>query len=203
MQGLRNLFYAAIAAVLASCASASIAPAPDLSGASLNTQHLQTLQAIREFSLQGRIGIQTNPKGFSGSLQWQHQQTSDEIALFSPLGSQVASIVSNPEQILLIDAAGNHFTSVNAETLTQEVLGWSLPLTGLADWTLGRPAKSPIKDIRWNTQGLVTYLEQDGWKIEFENYQQQGRYILPGKIYLKSVQLNLKLLVEKWGQPVQ
>lgn len=201
---LRTLCWFGIAIVLTGCASTiAIPPKPDADSASLKTHHLQTLQLIREFSLQGRIGIQTNPKGFSGSLQWQHQQTSDEIALFSPLGSQVASIISHPDQIALIDAAGNRFTSVNAETLTQEVLGWRLPLHGLADWALGRPAASPIEDMRWNTQGLLTYLEQDGWKIEFDNYQQQGQYMLPGKIYLKSVQLNLKLLVEKWMQPIQ
>jgi len=174
---------------------------PELSPAShkLKQQHLQNLASIQQFSLQGRIGVQTYGKGFSGSLHWQHNNSNDDIALYSPLGSQVASIKKTSDQVTLEDSNGKSYSAVDAETLTQTVLGWQLPLKGLADWSIGRPTNSTIQDSTWNEQGLLTNLDQDGWKIEYQNYQDQGGYVLPGKIFLKSEKLNLKLLVEKWN----
>jgi len=173
---------------------------PSSAAQKLRARHLEQLAAIEEFSLHGRIGVQTNSKGFSGSLQWQHRSTGDDINLYSPLGSQVASITRTADQVTLQDSSGKRFSAADAETLTQQILGWKLPLTGLADWSIGRPTQSPIQNSTWSEQGLLTNLEQDGWKIEYDNYEQQGAYMLPGKIFLKSDQLNLKLLVEKWNK---
>lgn len=194
------LMLVAVSTLLA-CASPIIKPEATSSSATLKDLHLKQIAKLNDFSLQGRIGIQTNPKGFSGSLIWQHGNNHDEIALFSPLGSQVASINRSPAQITLLDSSGKSYQAADAETLTQEVLGWRLPLKGLSDWTLGRPSASAIEYSAWNAQGQLTQLKQDGWTIEFDNYQPQGGYMLPGKIYLKSTQLNLKLLVEKWQLP--
>ena len=193
----------ALATVLAmmACTTPAVKPETSTTAASFHALHLKQLEKINSFTLQGRIGIQTNPKGFSGSLIWQHASHQDEIALYSPLGSQVASIFSSPAQITLLDSNGKSYQAADAETLTQEVLGWRLPLKGLSDWALGRPSTSPIEHSAWNAQGQLTLLKQDGWTIEFDNYQQQGDYTLPGKVYLKSTQLNLKLLVERWQLP--
>lgn len=190
--------------MFAGCASTPTAPAePDTAAQNLRAQHLQQLADISNFSIQGRIGVQTNSKGFSGSLHWQHHDNGDDINLFSPLGSQVASITKSSVEVVLQDASGKSFSAVDAETLTQQTLGWKLPLTGLTDWAVGRPSQSPIQNSSWNEQGQLTRLEQDGWNIEYDNYQQQGAYILPGKIYLKSDKLNLKLLVERWNIPAE
>lgn len=200
MSSIRALILLSLMAAFAGCSVAPVTQTvPSTAERKLRAQHLQQLASIEQFSMQGRIGVQTNGKGFSGSLQWQHNNTEDDIDLYSPLGSQVASIKKTPEQVTLQDASGKHFSAVDAETLTQETLGWRLPLTGLVDWAIGRPTQSPIQNSTWNEQGLLTRLEQDGWKIEYDNYEQQGAYMLPGKIFLKSDPLNLKLLVEKWN----
>jgi len=200
MSAIRALFLLGLLSALAGCVSVSASKTePSTAAQNLRAQHLQQLATIKQFSVQGRIGVQTNNKGFSGGLQWQHRSTEDDISLYSPLGSQVASITKTADQVVLKDSSGNSFSAVDAETLTQQTLGWKLPLTGLADWSIGRPTQSPIQSSNWNEQGLLTNLEQDGWKIEYDNYQQQGAYMLPGKIFLKSDQLNLKLLVEQWN----
>jgi outer membrane lipoprotein LolB len=197
---MRVLVLFGLMSVFAGCVSVPATKTePSTTAQTLRAQHLQQLASIQQFSMQGRIGVQTNGKGFSGSLQWQHNNAEDNIDLYSPLGSQVASIKKTPDQVTLTDSSGKRFSAADAETLTQQTLGWKLPLTGLSDWSIGRPTQSPIQNSTWNEQGLLTNLEQDGWKIEYDNYQQQGAYMLPGKIFLKSDQLNLKLLVEKWN----
>lgn len=163
---------------------------------SLNQQHLQRIATIQQFSLKGRIGVQTDNKGFSGGLNWVHNPNNDDIALYSPLGGQVASIKKTPDKVILEDAKGNSVSAADAETLTQNTLGWRLPLTGLADWSLGRPTISPIQASTWDEQGRLLTLKQDDWDIEYSNYAEFEGNQLPNKIVLRSPKVNIKLLVE-------
>lgn len=187
-------------ALLQACVSAPpIKPATSAASQNLYQQHLQRIAAIEQFSFQGRIGVQTEGKGFSGNLHWQHDIANDDIALYSPLGGQVASIKKTEDKVTLEDANGHSMSAVDAETLTQNALGWRLPITGLADWALGRPTNSPIQASTWDEQGLLRTLKQDGWNIEYQNYTENNGHFLPSKILLKSEKVNLKLLVEQWG----
>lgn len=165
---------------------------------SLNQQHLLKLQAISQFTLQGRIGVQFDGKGFSGGLHWQHSIAQDNVSLFSPLGGQVAGIKKLADIVTLEDANGNSVSAADIESLTLNTLGWQLPLDGLVDWSLGRPSNSKIDSITWDALGHLSTLNQDGWHIEYQKYAEQNGYFLPGKILLRSDKVYLKLLVEKW-----
>lgn len=195
-----TLLLPALIAGLSACVSTpNTKPLVSAASQSLKDQHQLNISAIQQFSLQGRIGVQTNSKGFSGSLRWQHNNINDDIALYSPLGGQVASIKKNPAQITLEDTNGKSIAATDAESLTQSALGWQLPLTGLADWSLGRPTKNTIQASTWDERGLLSTLSQDGWSIEYQNYSVQNGYLLPNKILLKSDKVNLKLLVDTWS----
>ncbi len=196
---IRISLLSTLIALLSSCASApQIKNAVNAESQASHMRHLQALSAIQKFTLNGRIGVQTEGKGFSGSLNWQHDNANDDITLHSPLGGQVAGIKKTSTQVTLEDAKGNVISASNAETLTENALGWKLPLTGLADWSLGRPSSATIQASSWDDQGKLTTLKQDGWDIEYQNYAENNGVFLPSKILLKSEKVNLKLLVEKW-----
>jgi len=186
-------------ALLQACASAPFSkPVENAASLALYQKHLQSIAAIEQFTLKGRIGVQADGKGFSGSLNWQHDNANDDISLYSPLGGQVASIKKTANEVTLEDAKGNRTSAPDAESLTQTALGWRLPLAGLADWSLGRPTSSTIQASTWDELGHLSTLKQDGWSIEYQNYAEQNGRFLPNKILLKSEKLNLKLLVEEW-----
>lgn len=172
---------------------------PTTASQALHQAHLLNIATISEFTIKGRIGVQADGKGFSGGLNWQHNSTNDDIALYSPLGGQVASIKKTVENVTLEDAKGNSISAADAETLTQSTLGWQLPLSGLADWSLGRPSSSVITTSSWDEQGHLSTLKQDGWEIHYQSYTEQNGYSLPSKISLKNEKVNLKLLVETWS----
>jgi outer membrane lipoprotein LolB len=186
-------------AVLAGCSSL---PKPMVEATpaaqALNQAHLKDIAGIDQFNAKGRIGVQAEGKGFSGGLTWQHTQTNDDIALFSPLGSQVANIKKNTTSVTLVDAKGYSISANDSEILTQKALGWQLPLTGLADWALGRPSNNAIQSSTWDEQGLLSSLKQDGWEIQYQNYADQNGHLLPSKITLRNDKVNLKLLIENW-----
>jgi outer membrane lipoprotein LolB len=191
-----------LVAVLSLTGCAALQPAPEpASDAATHQQHLASVADIRAFNLQGRIGVQTEGRGFSGSTRWQHEAARDTIALFSPMGGQVANIDANPQSVVLVDSDGKSYRAEDAETLTQKTLGWRLPMKGLPDWVLGRPAPGTIEESRWDEAGRLTHLKQHGWDISYAQYQESQGYELPGKVTLVSPKLNLKLVIERWELP--
>jgi outer membrane lipoprotein LolB len=184
------------------CATRPIVPAdstaPSPEHLAVHQQHLASLRDIQAFSLKGRLGVVTQKQGFSGSIEWQHQPATDNIDVYSPLGSKVANIAKTPNHVVLTDEKGRHVKASDAESLTENTLGFRLPLNGLSDWALGRPAARKIDASSWDAQGRLTTLKQDGWDIGFENYLESNGTFLPNKIVLKSEKVNLKLLVEQW-----
>ena len=181
--------------VLQACVSVPSKPIDQAENLALHQQHLQKIAQIQQFSIKGRIGVQADGKGFSGGLDWQHDAKQDILALYSPIGGQVANIEKTAEQVTLTDAKGNKISALDAESLTEKTLGWKLPLAGLADWVLGRPSKSPIQGSAWNEQGFLTFLKQDGWEIQFDQYSQQHDNYLPNKIIIRNEKAYLKLLI--------
>ncbi|MCB5186798.1 lipoprotein insertase outer membrane protein LolB [Methylobacillus caricis] len=184
--------------LLAGCASMPSGPSLPPSTPELHQQHLETVARIKSFKLQGRIGVQTAAKGFSGSTQWRHAASNDDIALFSPLGSQVATISRSPDGVSLKTSDNKAYQAQDAETLTEQNLGWRLPMTGLSDWALGKPSHTAIESSTWDEQGRLLTLKQDGWDIEYGQYVLADGYQLPSKITLRSAQLTLKLIVQQW-----
>lgn len=191
----RLLLLASLA--LAGCASLPT-PQPPPDSQALQ-KHLQRLDDIVAFSIAGRMAVQTESRGFSGSLRWKHTEEGDQFALYSPLGAQVADIRSGQDGVTLTTNDRKTYTAQDAETLLQQTMGWTLPLTGLTDWVLGRPTQGAHETIEWDAQGRLTRLRQDGWEIEYPSYQAVEGTDLPGKILLRSPKLDLKLLVERWG----
>ncbi|WP_407659195.1 lipoprotein insertase outer membrane protein LolB [Methylobacillus arboreus] len=188
-----------LGATLALAGCASLPPAVSPSTAEVHQQHLTSLAGIDSFGLKGRIGMQTEAKGFSGSTQWQHSQAQDDISLFSPLGSQVASINRTADGVSLVTSDNKRYEAADAETLTEQNLGWRLPMSGLSDWVLGRPNQHAIEAAQWDEAGRLIKLKQDGWDIEYGQYITTSAYQLPTRITLRNAsRLTLKLIVQQW-----
>ena len=187
-----------IVLVLAGCATLQ----PQVSAPSVvYEQHLATLAEITQFNIEGRIGVQTDGKGFSGSTHWRHDINHDDIALFSPLGGPVATINTTLAGVVLVTSDGKIYHASDAATLTQQTLGWSLPMQGLPDWVLGRPAPGLVSQSIWDEAGKITRLKQDGWDIEYAQYADASGHQLPTRITMRSPKLNLKFIIEHWSIP--
>ena len=195
----KKYLFAIFLLAISGCATQpTVSPTPAPDNLAIHQQHLAKLANIQAFSLKGRLGVVTQKQGFSGSVEWQHQATTDNIDVYSPVGSKLANIAKTPSQVVLTDQKGHSIKASDAETLTETTLGFRLPLAGLSDWAVGRPTSSKIEASNWDAQGRLVTLKQDGWDIGFENYAESNGQFLPNIIVLKSEKVNLKLLVEKW-----
>ncbi len=193
-------FVTALIVLLASCVTQPTSPStpPAPTNASINQQHIAALANINSFSLRGRLGVVTQKQGFSGSIEWQHQHSGDNIDVYSPVGGKIANIAKTADGVTLTDQKSRSISAQDAESLTEMTLGFRLPLTGLSDWALGKPTASKIDTSTWDEKGRLLTLKQDGWDISYENYANNNGVDLPNKIVLKSEKVNLKLLIEKW-----
>ena len=195
----------ALCLVLAACSGLQPRPPETSAAPEVYRQHLAQLESIEHFDVRGRIGVQTNPRGFSGGLRWQHAAATDAILLYSPLGGQVAQIDTSSSRVVLTTNDGKRYEAADAAALTQKTLGWSLPMHGLPDWVLGRPSGATGGEARWDANGRLVTLQQDGWDIEYDEYVAVDGQQLPTRVTLKSPKVNLKLVIEQWslGEPAQ
>ena len=199
MHYIRAFMTLCLLATLAACSSLPTqAPTSTAASLSLHQQHLASLSRIQRFELKGRLGVQADGKGYSASLIWLHNAEQDDIRIYSPLGGQLARIQKTADGIRLEDAQGQVSVGKDAESLTQTLLGWRLPLTGLADWALGRPANSAMASLTWDEAGHTLSLNEADWAIDYQQYQASPDTFLPYKLSLKNARVQLKLIVEKW-----
>jgi outer membrane lipoprotein LolB len=194
---IRN-FYLLGLLILSSCATQP--PVIQQANQKIHEQHIASLSSIQSYSINGRLGViySAEYKGFSGSITWQHDANTDNVDIFTPLGSKAANITKSPNEVIFTADNGKMTKAQDAETLTLKTMGWRLPLSGLSDWALGRASNAPITSAAWDEQGRLTSLDQAGWHIEYQNYENQSGTALPTKITIKTDQVRLKLLIEAW-----
>jgi outer membrane lipoprotein LolB len=147
-----------------------------------------------EFDLSGRLAARYGSEAFSGNLAWRHAGSADELLITSSLGAGVARIVREGDSVVLSTAEPREYRARDAEALTEEVLGFRLPLSGLADWVRGRPSDKAAAKADYDEQGRLRLLEERGWKIEYQEYE--GK--LPSRMRLTYPNIELRLAISQW-----
>ncbi|SDK22299.1 outer membrane lipoprotein LolB [Methylophilus rhizosphaerae] len=190
-----------MASVLAACSSL---PTPPLSqtASPVAQQRMQRLAAVQQFSLEAKLAVQYNGKGYTARLEWQHDSEQDHMRIFSPLGQQVALIHRTAQSVTLTDQRGQQHQANDVASLTERLLGWRLPLTGLSQWILGIPHPASPFQASYLDSGNPATLVQDNWQIDYENYQavtlNGTTEQLPHTTRLQQQDVRLKLVIQHW-----
>jgi outer membrane lipoprotein LolB len=157
----RLLAAATIAFALTGCATTNLSTAP--------------VAAYRDtIELNGKIAVnfQDNreQQPVNGKFTWTQRPGRVDVAVFDPFGQTVAEISVTPDSATLTQPRREPRTAKDIDTLTQQTLGWPLPVAGLRDWLQGyaidaqgkRFAASPANN------NVVT---RDGWRLRFVDWQ--------------------------------
>lgn len=148
MSTTRKLAAVALLLALAGCASLPVPSPADRTHAGRFSVNAQA--ADRQETATGRFELRV-------------LRDSLTLDLSAPLGATLARLETGPGGAQLT-VPGNPPRIVrgrDAEALADEVLGYALPVSGLGDWILGRPA--PGRGATQSPDGSV--IEQDGWTI--------------------------------------
>jgi len=153
------------------------------------------------FSLSGRVAVRYGEEAASGRLTWRHSSATDDLMLSTPLGQGVAEITRREGVYTLVTAQDQRYSATDPEALTEQALGWALPLSGLPDWLQGRAQPGVEAATRYDGDRLAE-LRQLGWLIEYSDYGADGR--LPKRMRLTRGGLDIRLVIDEWQlAPVQ
>lgn len=184
---LRRSGLVLIALAIAGCASTS-----NISGATFPTR-----TALTTFSLEGRFSLHQQNKNASGKISWRHSGQNNALLLSSPLGQGIAEITTNENGARLTTQDGQTYTAINTETLTQQVLGYPLPLAQLTNWVRGQRTKDESAQL--DAFGRLLQLRHEGWRIDY-GYPTDDPQAPPNRIFAESTdELDLRLLIDEWS----
>jgi outer membrane lipoprotein LolB len=147
-----------------------------------------------EFDLAARLAARYGNESFSANLAWRHARNADEMLITTALGQGVARIVREGEAVTLTTAEPREYRAADAEALTEQVLGFRVPLAGLAEWVRGRPSTESPATAEYAPDGRLLSLQQGGWNIEFVEYA--GK--LPSRMRLAYPGIELRLAISQW-----
>lgn len=146
-----------------------------------------------QFELSARLAVRYQNEASSGKLAWRHAPRSDDMLITSSLGQGIARIVRRGGTVTLTGSNGRVYQASDAQALTEEVLGFRVPLGGLADWVRGRAAPGPADETR-GPDGRLAKLAQDGWRIDYLAYDGS----LPARLRLVYPGIELRLAIDEW-----
>ncbi|VFM96697.1 MAG: outer membrane lipoprotein LolB [Candidatus Kentron sp. G] len=157
------------------------------------------LLRIRDWSVRGRIAIETGKEAWNVGVHWHQQGNEYRIRFHGPFASGSAEIVGGPGMVTLRTTDQRHFSAPDPESLLSDMMGWSIPVSGLRYWVLGRPdPKLPIEQLRTDSENRLRSLEQSGWQIRYIDYRGTGNFQLPVWLTLENARLAARIRISAW-----
>ena len=150
-----------------------------------------------EFELTGRVAVRYGKEGASCRIHWRHGTDADDVLITSPIGQGIATIGRRGSDVRLVTADQKEYEARDAEALTQQVLGWRLPLRGLADWVQGRADPDLPAQVERDVESRIASLRQDDWRVEYQEYDGAR----PSKLKLSRPDIEIRLVVDEWETP--
>lgn len=173
--------------LLGGCASTPVEP----------LQRRAAEAAQSPFAFNGRVATKHDGERSSAGVRWTHRGAEDEILLLAPLGRTVARIHGDANGVELRTPNG-YYAAHDAEALTEEVLGWHLPMAGMRYWVLGLPEPGSPVDVELAPNGQVSVMHQNGWEIRYLRYALETPDSLPLRLSLQRHGMEIQLFIDEW-----
>lgn len=126
--------------------------------------------------LGGRLSVRYEQNGreeaVHGSFTWNQSARHVVVTLLSPLGQTLATIDIKPGITVLTQSGKSPMTATDVDILTEQALGWPLPISGLRDWLqgFGRGADGKLF-VAQPAADTVRLTTRDGWNLSYGEWQ--------------------------------
>jgi outer membrane lipoprotein LolB len=171
-----------LAVLLAACAAVPLAP-----------------RSTQSFDLLGRVLVTYREGSVTANLRWEHVPAQDQIWLMTPTGQTLAYIVDTGKGATLTRADQKQYRASSVEALTQQALGWPLPLALLQYWVKGEAAPSSRPEaVERGPDGKIAALTQNGWRAAFTYYTEGELAGRARRLDLTDGANEIRLVVDTW-----
>lgn len=190
----RLVFAGLLLALLAGCARQPLSPVENFE------RYQRRLAAIQDWELRGKMNLRVPGDSETVRVSWNNHADSYAIRLSGTLGMGATWIRGNEKGVRLEQSGEEPILAASPEDLVYTQLGREIPISELHYWVRGLPAPYPRpRATRFAPEGILSYLEQSGWSLQYSNYRAVGPWNLPGKIVARRDDLRLILLVSEWS----
>ncbi len=116
-----------------------------------------------------QVGKEGQDQQLSGLFSWQQDADSTRILLSSPTSQALAEIRVTANLASLTQIGQSPRSAPNVDQLTQEMLGWPLPVAGMRDWLQGFALdETGTRVIASTTRDSIT--TSDGWRLRYASW---------------------------------
>lgn len=181
--------------LLASCADLPQRASNDLDWRDREVQ----LKALSHWKASGKIAIRSPEQSESATMEWDQANNITRILLSGPMGLGAISIESDENSLQISQNGQTQYYDISSGSGERAVVGWDLPLQALPYWVLGLPApREPVQE-QVVEQGLLRRVEQLGWTVTYEDYDQFAQYVLPTRLKIERSGTRARLIIRKWS----
>ena len=158
-------------------------------------------------SMAGRLSVRYQqggqPQSLQGKFRWQQQGEQTNITLYSPLGQTIATIEITPGLAVLAQSDGERRQAPNVTKLTQEVLGWPMPVDGLRYWLQGFVQDANGK-LDMASPETTHSFQSDGWRVRYVSWQRNASIQYPKRFDMERTTVEagdivLRLVIDEWN----
>lgn len=187
--------FTAAAFLITGCSTMAPTTAPMKTSWENRTKNLSNLQ---NWSLNGKIGIQSAQDSGSATIDWAQRGQSFAISLYGPLGSNGLKLNGQPGAVNMTTSDGKHASATSPEQLLRQQWGWNLPVSNLKYWVIGLPVPGMEASKQFDQYHRLTSMTQQNWMIQYLGYTNVGGIELPNRINVTSNALRAKLVIYDW-----
>lgn len=165
-------------------------------------QREQRLARIHAWTAVGHAALRDRNQGWSFSLRWRQRDQAYHIDMHGPLGQGAVELAGSPGAVTMRTSKGEVWSAPDPATLMRERLGWSVPVSGLRYWILGRAEPGvAIADLALDVAGRPQHFVQSGWEVTYHGFTEVDGLALPTRVYLVNGPLSVRVAVTNWELP--
>jgi outer membrane lipoprotein LolB len=161
--------------------------------------HRSALQAIHSWTAEGRIAANFAGDSASGSVNWSQSFDLVDFRFRGPFGIGGFRVHGDDERLRVRTSRGDDFLLEDPIEDMRLQMGWALPVRAMRYWILGIPDPRGPVELAFLPAGALAALEQDGWMVEFEDYQERAGYTLPRKVTMRGDGVELRFVIDRWA----
>lgn len=160
-----------------------------------------SLEAINNWQLWSKAGVNTAKESGTVSLQWTQEGDNYSIEIVAPMGKGRWQITGNSDTVILENSHGEKYIGENPQQLFKKNSGLDVPINNLFYWIKGIPAPQELERADYDGDGRLQVLHQSGWNIEYRRYASVDGYYMPIKVFAKSEQkkFEFRLSIKRWS----
>lgn len=182
-------------ALLQGCAAPRVKPDADL--LARQSERENALAAHRDWQLAGRLGVSDGHDGGSGSLEWKQDGEAFRFSVHAPVTGKTWVLSGDAHRAVLEGLRDRPIEGTDAAGLLERELGWHVPVSELTDWVRGARAHGDAR-IEFRSDGLPAVITEDGWTIEYPDYDSSHSPALPRKVFASRGDYRVRLSVSQW-----